>query len=148
MGAYLYFKTENNPNEVDNFLQQMAENKKLVQKERGIFITCDEDIKWTKENRPDMLKIVESEYGTGSIKVSGIDNEEALLESYTKIFEELNKHFKMKYYVRSCAFNGYYFSLEQMKRITKNGELLSGKSKHPEEYEKLKVELLDLMEVA
>ena len=49
---------------------------------------------------------------------------------WVQIFEELNKRFKMKYYAHSCSLNpdSAYFTLEQMKRITDNGKLLSGKS--------------------
>jgi len=142
MGAYLYFKTESNPNEVANYLLEENQlNKKLFEEweEQNIYINCDEDIEWAKKERPDLVDMFQKEYGTGSIKTSGgiswKFNEagyeyEDLAEMWIQIFEELNKRFKMKYYANSCAFteNECYFSLEQMKRITDNGKLLSGKT--------------------
>lgn len=144
MGAYLYFKTTSNPDQVNNYLETNEVQQKLSSlDEQGIFIVNLDHLEWIKENRPDLLKWEESKLSTGDIKTSGgisskADeagyDEEDLLEMWTQIFEELNKRFEMKYYAHSCAFSEEecYFSLEQMKRITNNGALLSGKSSKSE----------------
>ncbi len=142
MGAYLYFKTESNPNEVAKWLLETNQlNKKLFEEwdEQNIYINCDEDIEWAKKERPDLVDMYLKQYATGNIKTSGgisfkFDEAgysyEDLAEIWVQIFEELNKRFKMKYYAHSCSLNpdSNYFTLEQMKRITDNGKLLSGKT--------------------
>lgn len=146
MGAYLYFKTDCNPDEVTKYLFEKNEQNLFLQKhdEQTVWLCDTEHLDWVKEERPDMYQQEAKKFGKGDIKTSGgpqgkpfIDagyGEEDLLEMWTQIFEELNKRFKMKYYAGSCAFGEkeYYFSLEQMKRITRNGELLSGKSSKSE----------------
>jgi|GEM_PF-2850563 len=144
MGAYLYFKTLSSPDAVNDYLETNTLQKKLREiEEQGIWVVDQHHIKWCKENRPDLVKWETSKLGTGDIKTSGgisfkadeagYDAED-LLEMWTQIFEELNKRFEMKYYANSCAFSedGHYFSLEQMKRITQKGKLLSGKSSKSE----------------
>lgn len=144
MGAYLYFKTNSNPDAVNDYLET-NETQKILREidEQGIFLIDNQHLEWVKENRPDLLEWEMPKLGTGDIKTSGgisfkADeagyDEEDLLEMWTQIFEELNKRFEMKYYAHSCAFSedGNYFSIEQMKRITDNGKLLSGKSSKSE----------------
>ena len=151
MGAYLYFKTESNPDEVVDYLfEENQLNKKLEDlEEQTITLVDKQHLSWCKENRPDLLEWETAKLGTGDIKTSGGLHgkkfeeagytEEDLLEMWTQIFEELNKRFEMKYYANSCAFSEeeYYFSLEQMKRITQNGKLLSGKTSSSERTRKL-----------
>lgn len=144
MGAYLYYKTESNPDEVNDYLETNELQKNLSElEEQGIFVVDGQHLEWVKENRPDLLDWEAQKFGTGDLKTSGgISfkaneagyNEEDLLEMWTQIFEELNKRFEMKYYAHSCAFSedGNYFSIEQMKRITQDGKLLSGKSSSKE----------------
>ncbi len=146
MGANLYFKTNSNPDEVAKYLLEESQlNKKLIEWDmQNIYINCNADIEWAKKERPDMVDMFNKQYGTGDIKTSGVsasiefskagyDPEEDLPEMWVMIFEELNERFEMKYYARSCSLTTDYFTLEQMKRITKNGELLSGKSS-PKDY--------------
>lgn len=144
MGAYLYFKTTSNPDTVNDYLETNTLQKKLRElDEQGIWVVDQQHLDWCKENRPDLLEWESSKLGKGDLKTSGgisCKADEAgyeledLLEIWTRIFEELNKRFEMKYYANSCAFSedGHYFSLEQMKRITQNGKLLSGKSSKAE----------------
>jgi hypothetical protein len=144
MGAYLYFRTTSNPDAVNDYLETSKTQVKLREiDEQGIFIVDSQHLDWVKENRPDLLNRETTKLGIGDIKTSGGISfkaseagydEEDLLEMWTQIFEELNKRFEMKYYAHSCAFSedGHYFSLEQMKRITDNGKLLSGKSSKSE----------------
>ena len=146
MGANLFFKTNSNPDKVANYLLEESQlNKKLIElDEQNIYISCQADIDWAKKERPDMVDIVERQYRTGDIKTSGqsgsstflqagYDPEVDLPEMWVMIFEELNERFEMKYYARSCSLTTDYFTVEQMKRITNKGELLSGKSS-PKDY--------------
>jgi len=146
MGANLFFKTDSNPDKVANYLLEESQlNKKLIEWDmQNIYINCNADIEWAKKERPDMVDMFNKQYGTGDIKTSGVsastefseagyDPEVDLPEMWVTIFEELNKRFEMKYYARSCSLTTDYFTLEQMKRITNNGELLSGKSS-PKDY--------------
>jgi hypothetical protein len=144
MGAYLYFKTENNPTEVNEYLETNEIQQRLIElDEQCMYVVDQEQLDWLKVNRPDILKYEEKRYAMGDIKTSGgisrkseeagLD-EEDLAEMWVQIFEELNKRFKMKYYAHSCSLNpdSAYFTIEQMKRITDNGKLLSGKSSKSE----------------
>ncbi len=158
MGAYIYFKTNSNANEVTKYLLEENElNKKLVDlEEQSVYIVCDDDIEWAKNERPDLLSSIEQQYGTGSIKTSGGISLQSEKEGYTykdlakiwvSVFEELNKRFEMRYYARSCSLNpdGEYFDIEQLKKITDNGKLLSGKTskdKHTKEQYKRLYDLL------
>lgn len=144
MGVYLYFKTENNPTEVNDYLETNEIQQRLIElDEQCMYVVDQEQLDWLKINRPDVLKYEEKKYAMGDIKTSGgisrkseeagLD-EEDITEMWVQIFEELNKRFKMKYYAHSCSLNpdSAYFTLEQMKRITDNGKLLSGKSSKSE----------------
>ncbi|WP_456470040.1 hypothetical protein [Caminibacter sp.] len=139
MGAYLMFEAKNRKDKkevakINKFLEENEINKKLGEIEHGgmVFIYDNEDIKWAKEHGNEyMAQFFKENYGRGDYKVSGLDIEieDLILELLTKLFEELNKHFEMRYYAGSCAFtvDEDYFTIEQMKRITNNGELLSGR---------------------
>lgn len=144
MGAYLYYKTESNPDEVNDYLETSNLQKKLSGlEEQGIFIVDEHHLQWVKENRPDLLDWEAQKFGTGDLKTSsgisfkadeaGLEYEN-IAEMWVQIFEALNKRFKMKYYANSCSLcpDNSYFTLEQMKRITDNGKLLSGKSSSKE----------------
>ena len=141
MGAYLYFKTESNPKEVVDYLfEENQLNKKLEEWDEQTIWLCDSThLDWVKKNRPDLLEWETAKLGKGELKTSTDMSEkmlqngysyEDLAEMWVQIFEELNKRFKMKYYAHSCSLNpdSSYFTLEQMKRITDNGKLLSGKT--------------------
>lgn len=141
MGAYLYFKLEDREQakEAMDFLCEEHEGGMQLNKlGEGIHLVEPEDIEYARKENPHMVESYVTRLGTGDIKTSGgvsreADeagyNEEDILEMQTKVFEALNEKFKMKYYARSCAFDvdGNYFSIEQMKKITQDGKLLSGK---------------------
>lgn len=144
MGAYLYFKTTSNPDEVNDYLETNELQKNLSElEEQGIFVADGHHLQWVKENRPDLLDWEAQKFGSGDLKTSGgisFKADEAgleyenIAEMWVQIFEALNKRFKMKYYANSCSLcpDSSYFTLEQMKRITDNGKLLSGKSSSKE----------------
>lgn len=150
MGAYLYFKTESNPDEVTHFLHEECKvNIALKELENHIHLVDSEDLAWVQENRPELLDAESQKLGTGDLKTSGgIYSEveyERIAEMWVQVFEELNKRFQMKYYARSCSLNENYFSIAQMKRITNHGQLLSGKSSSKEYVVKKYNELYELL---
>lgn len=154
MGAYLYYKLVDKyqSDAANEFLELLPQNKYLIEKEYGVFITCQKDIDFVlnhpedfhdKNHQENCVKFCQERIGTGDYKVSGIDYDnlnltsEHLLEKLTVVFEQLNQKFDMRYFCLSCAFSGDYFTNEQVVRITNNGALISGKSKYSEDYDKL-----------
>jgi hypothetical protein len=141
MGAYLYFKTNPDSAEKANaFLAEQPEFKKLEKIYRNIWFTSTEDVEWARKNRPESVDYYYHELGKGAWKASGIDENEGepvglsyedIFEHITMLFERLNNVVEMKYLVNSCALNPneYYFSLDQMRRITDHGRLLSSTPK-------------------
>lgn len=141
MGAYLYFRTESNVDEVVKYLfEENQLNMKLREfEEQCIWMVDNKHLDWVKKERKNMLEWETAKFGKGDIKTSTYQSEkfekagysyEDLTEMWTMIFEELNKRFEMKYFANSCALNpdSAYFTLEQIKRITDNGKLISGKT--------------------
>ena len=142
MGAHLYYRAKNQEDidKIGDWLfDESKKNRFLIDIGEAVSFYTTVDIEWAKKERPDLVSMMEREFGTGSIKTSGgvgseaeeagLD-EEDILEKQTEVFEDLNEKFEMKYYAGSCAFTleEDYFSIEQMKRITKNGTLLSGRN--------------------
>ena len=144
MGAYLYYKLENKQDAkkaLDYLLEESKVNNKLMElEEQHISIVEPDSIIWAIENEPHMVDYYTSNLGKGDIKTSGgLSNiseiqgfdEDDILEMQCKVFEELNERFEMRYFSNSCALSedgAYYFTLNQMKRFTQNGKLLSGKT--------------------
>lgn len=153
MGAYLYFKLDNKEEAVsaNNFLETLEQNIQL--KKEGIYFSEPSYVQYVKEQGGDEAFALK-QVGKGDVKTSGIECRsnmeiEMVLAMQTEVFEELNKRFSIKYYAGSCAFTieNNYYSTEQMKRITNNGTLLSGKTL--EKYQELIVlleepELIDI----
>ena len=156
MGAYLYFKTIEKEDAVitaiaEYLYKECPINQTLMDIEENIYLYSNEDILWAQEHRPDMIEYCQIFNGKGSIKTSGGLSCEAerkgfseamVLELQTQVFERLNRKFPglMRYYARSCSLTveECYFSIYQMKRITEDGNLLSGKSKVLKKYNALK----------
>jgi len=136
MGAYLYFKTnKERAMEVAEYLEFNKTNKELG--DEGIFINTQEAVVWAEENNPGSVDYLTQQIGKGDIKVSGVECRgknglapEEILEKQTLVLEDLNKRYEMKYFANSCALTleEHYFTMEQMKRFTQNGKLLSGKT--------------------
>lgn len=161
MGADLYYalKDKNKSEEAYNWLVNESEiNKKLLDTRFSVYITTGEDIEWAKKENPALIDYMVKNHGRGVLKVSGADedelaeigcDEDSVYEMWTELFEELNQNFEMVYFAGSCAFRPdgkHYFSHEQMRRITKNGALLSGKSKDPEKYRLLMMSINGITE--
>jgi prepilin signal peptidase PulO-like enzyme (type II secretory pathway) len=140
MGAYIYYRTadKKDADRAWEVLQEIEENKRLIDIEYPIHVNSSEDLKWAKENSPKegsqyMIEYYSDNMGHGDFKVSGGTEDELgvtleeLLELLTVIFEKLNQEVKMKYLYGSCAFGGSYFSKSQIDRITNEGELFSNR---------------------
>ncbi len=157
MGAYLYYKLEdkNKANEASDFLTSITENKMLMASNLDVSLNCQKSIDFFQNNKTldksqkkYFISYYEKYFGYGDYKTSGIDPDmlptnvadiDAIFELLTTIFVKLNQKFKMKYYLGSCAFRTSedYFSIQQMKAITQNGYLFSGKKKFNEKYNQL-----------
>ncbi len=155
MGAYLYYKLadKNQADEYNKFIAKTNEGKRLIRANALLTVSGNDDIQWAKENFPQFIEYHKKNFGKGCFKASGIPDNEILnsgcnsereyFELITDLFVDAQTKFKMWFASGSCAFNlnGAYFSIEQMKRITKNGKRLKHSGSNPEKYEKL-LELL------
>lgn len=152
MGANLFYKLTNKElaTEVMDYICNVSEiAKQLKEIDEGVSFTEPADIDWAIENkREDLVPMFQKNIGKGDIKTSGGLSEKAynkglkekdVLELFTKMFEELNERYEIKYFVGSCSFTvqQHYFTIEQMKRITQDGKLLSGASRDPEKFNEL-----------
>jgi len=132
MGAYLLYKLINpeQATEACEFLDAQPEQKQLNQHHRGLWF-------WTPEDREyELRKLKEKGYGTpdymkigeGSWKASGLSlEEEPCYEFVARLFQKLHQHYQVKIYRHSCALSNVYFTPEQIRMITKNGNALSSK---------------------
>lgn len=124
MGAYLYYKLEDESNAsfANQLLDDMEPQKtlnELGEFQRGIHF-YEEDI-YPGE-------------GAGNFKTTGITPEykDELLEACVQVFEHLheNPEIDVKILTRSCSLRISTFSFDQMMRLTNNGKALSGEKKH------------------
>lgn len=132
MGAYLLYKLINpgQATEACAFLDAQPEQKQLNQYHRGIWFWTPEDreyelkrLKETGCGAPDFMKI-----GEGIWKASGLSlEEEPCYELVAQLFKKLHTKYQIKIYRGSCALKNDYFTKEQIRMITRNGEALSSK---------------------
>ncbi len=135
MGAYLFYqlKDRKKATEANDFLEELEENKELItlKDPSPVFFTESDTVEYYINELNTSPERARKMLGRGDIKTSGLggdmDDLEHYLELQTKVFEALNEKYDMEYKSRSCAFTEeeYYFTIEQMKRITQNGNLLS-----------------------
>ncbi len=142
MGAYLFYKLKDisKAKEASEWLSKSQKQKTLIELEMGLYIRSQIDLDWAIENNNTFYEAeVRRSIGRGDTKVNGVLTKEAekrgmdeddMAELWTQAIEELNENFEMQYYAGSCALemDENYFTLEQMKRITRNGTLLSGRN--------------------
>lgn len=138
MGAYLIYKLEISREAIkaNNFLELQEEQKELRKSHNSLWFWDSRDraieLKKLKETGcgcPDYKKI-----GEGDFKASGVGFEDEnqynrVFQLVTELFRKLHNQFKIKVYSGSCALSLDYFTKEQIKIITKNGDALSGKYK-------------------
>ncbi len=140
MGAYLIYKLEDSRKAIraNNWLDKQEEQQELCKFRRGLGFWDKRDrdielnkVKETGHGDPDYKKI-----GEGDWKASGFDDDDGVCsELVSRLFEKLHKAFVVQVYSGSCALSLDYFSMGDLKIITKNGEALTGKYKE----EKLKL---------
>ena len=130
MGAYLIYKCEARvARKVNKFLDGQEEQKKLQKFRRGVWFWDQDDrkfelkkLKETGAGAPDFQKI-----GEGEWKASGFEEkEEVCYGLVVKLFKKLHEAFTIWVYSGSCALSTDYFSVEDIRIITKNGERLTG----------------------
>jgi len=132
MGSHISYKVAD-IKEVDKaweVLQSIEENRRLIVIGKGVDIINSRDLDWAKDESASMVEYFTTNMGEGQFRVSGCVIEEGLgvefeemLELVTVIFEKLNQEVEMRYLYGSCAFDGYWFSLSQIDRITDDGAL-------------------------
>ncbi|MBR1620278.1 hypothetical protein IJ674_10365 [bacterium] len=152
MGADLFFKIADK-SKADEFNAVMGETDigtRLTKINRMIWVNDKYDIAWAKKNNNKYLIKEFTQYlGHGVYRVSGICEEEIInagcktmedfFELVTQFFELAQTKYEMYFASSSCAFNldEYYFTIPQIKRITKNGERLKHSTSNPEKYNEL-----------
>jgi hypothetical protein len=132
MGSRIFYKVAN-VTEADRaweVLQTIEENQQLIAIGKGIDIINSNNLIRAKSKSISMVEYFTRNMGEGEFCVSGCViekglniNFEKMLELVTVIFEKLNQKVKMRYLYGSCAFNGEYFSISQIDRITTDGAL-------------------------
>lgn len=86
------------------------------------------------ENDPDTRNYMKHEIGDGynNLKASLASNADHILEPWARLFEKLHTHesFTVELHSRSCALNneGYFFTGDQLRRMTNDGRALTGDS--------------------
>ena len=152
MGAYLYYKLKNKKlaDEYNRFIATTETGKRLIEANSLLTVYDNEDISWAKNGNSQFLQYYVEQFGKGVFKASGVNDEEIenagcknleeFFELVTQFFEEAQTKYEMYFAAWSCAFSldEDYFTIQQMKRITNNGEYLSGESVRPEKFAKLK----------
>lgn len=122
MGAYLYFKVEDESNteQANEFVEQTPEHEKLE--------SLNEYVQRIYFHKEDIYPGV----GAGCIKTSSLPEKEEAIELYTKIFEKLHSepNLNVKILTRSCSVRLSTFSFDQIVRLTDGGDALSGDGKH------------------
>ena len=151
MGAHLFYMISDKKKaaEFNNVMAETEIGKRLIKANSFCGVNDESDIEIAKEKYPSLVSFYQEHLGQGDFKASGISEEEIetagckTLEEYfdliTEYFELAQTKFKMWFAARSCAFNIHetYFSVNQMKRITKNGKRLKPSKTDPEKTEQL-----------
>lgn len=123
MGAYLYFKVEDESNAelANELVEQTPEHELLTE--------MDDRIQRVYFHLEDYYPGV----GAGSIKTSSLPPEHTseAIEAYTAIFEKLHAsdEIEIKVLSNSCSLRISTFSFEQLQRLTDNGDAISGDEK-------------------
>lgn len=127
MGAYLLYKLINpgQAAEACAFLDAQPEQKELNKYHSGLWFWTPEDKAYEEKKlkekgygAPDFMKIGEGEWKASSA-------EEPCYELVAQLFKKLHTKYHVKIYRHSCALNNDYFTEEQIRMITRNGEALS-----------------------
>lgn len=146
MGAYLMARLvdKNQALAADDYIQTIKQNQVLIKLGRGVHITCIKDINEveqgddkSEQHKKNIIAMLEKDIGTINYKVSGFEADDIggmpmdkFYKQLASVFIKLNEKFDMKYLHSSCALSmdERFFTLDDMRAMTQNGELLSGKS--------------------
>jgi len=141
MGAYLKYKLANPERAVEasDFVEGLKEQQILKENTDGylpVWFWDEEDIE-AEEKRENGVPDIFIK-GEGSIKTSGMTfDRDKYIHLVVDIFEKLHEKFEVKVWSGSCSLSEHYFTPEQIKIITDNGEALTGDSKE---------EIMDIIE--
>lgn len=156
MGAYLRCKLvdKNQALAADDFIQTIKQNQVLMKLGKGVYIMCIKDINEvmqdddkSEQHKKNIIAMLERDIGTINYKVSGFESGDIggmpmhqFYKHLASVFIQLNKKFNMKYLHTSCALDmtSRFFSFKDMKAMTQNGRLLSGRLIDPDAYQNKK----------
>lgn len=145
MGAYLIAKLadKNQALAADDFIQTIKQNQVLMTLDKGVSITCIKDINEvmqdddkSEQHKKNIIAMLERDIGTINYKVSGFESGDIggmpmrkFYNHLASVFVQLNKKFNMTYLHTSCALDMTFrfFTFTDMKAMTQNGRLLSGR---------------------
>lgn len=138
MSGTLYYEVKNkeNTDEAGNFLLSHPVNIELQKVFCNIHIYHSLDLEIVKKDQPDLIEWMTEHQGKSDIDVSAYASTQAedagyeaedIMEMQICVFEALNQCVEMEYHAYSSGFDLSQdsFSIEQIKRITNNGSLLS-----------------------
>jgi len=133
MGAYLKFRLADSDraSEANEFLDDQPEQDAIrdINPGRIMDFWCQEDHEWMVEHQGERAASQwYQDIGEGDIKTSGIDISvhDELMQLYTDLFEKLHDEFDVEVYSKSCSLNRSYFTEEQIRVITNDGDALTG----------------------
>ncbi len=165
MGAYLRCKLTDKTQALaaDDFIQTIKQNQVLMKLGKGVYMTCIKDINEvmqdddkSQQHKKNIIAMLERDIGTINYKVSGFESVDIggmpmhqFYQHLASVFVQLNKKFNMTYLHTSCALDMTFrfFTFTDMKAITQNGRLLSGRLIDPDAYQNKK-SILELEHVA
>lgn len=155
MGADLFFmladKTQ--ADEFNKYLENTEQGARLARAELLPYVTDTKDIEWAKSSECNSPKYFQeyfkTNFGKGVWKASGLgdknikdmqcETESEIFTCIADMFAIAQKHFKVYFYAGSCALklDGGYFSIEDMRKMTKNGKYLKAAKHNPEKSSQL-----------
>lgn len=130
MGAYLCGRV--NQEWADRASAQLENhplNNKLKARDLEIVMISSKDVEWAKTQEHEEPEVYRRRMGSFDIRVTTFKDEEDAEELYeiiTQILEELSKNYRAVYSGDVLDVREPYFTMEQMRRITANGTLLTG----------------------
>jgi len=133
---YLELKDKEQTEIAVMFLRNNSINQSLKSINEAIHIWSDIDLQWAKEENRNMIDWMETNIGKCTIDVNSFVKEDAnnagfeiedIYEMQTKVLEGLNERVVIEYHAYSSGFDlsDDSLPLPLIKRITKNGKLLS-----------------------
>lgn len=133
-----YIQDKKEIEQAAEFLLNNSINQKLTATNSNVHIYSNVDLEIVKNDNPDLIDFMTNNQGKGTLDVmdycssseedAGYEEREEIIEMQIKVFMALNEVVKMQYAAYSGGFDlrkSDTFSVEQIKRITNNGKLMS-----------------------